>query len=91
MPLCLGNSRYPAVETAERGLRVSQQSARGDRRSIAGHTNHCRNTRGIDDTSTILLLLVPSPRLVRGAHASVRHDSLPLSHTKLVLETTGAR
>lgn len=49
MPLCPGNSRYPAV------------AERGNRRSIAGHTNHCRNTRGIDDTSTILSL-VPSPR-----------------------------
>jgi len=52
MPLCLGNSRYPAGETpgiVDRGIRGS-----GGRRSIAGHTNHCRNTRCIDDTSAIL-------------------------------------
>lgn len=44
-----------------------------DRRSIAGHTNHCRNTRGIDDTSAIL-------SLARGAHASVRHGTIPFPY-----------
>lgn len=52
-----GNSRYPAGETRSvggrgeeateggGGNRGSVVAGTGDRRSIAGHTNHCHNTR----------------------------------------------
>jgi len=52
----------------------------GDRRSIAGHTNHCCNTPGIDDTSAVLLFPLQTARTRRACLDSRRHEaSLPLS------------
>lgn len=89
--IVLGNSRYPAgelggswIETREAG-----EGRGGHRRSIAGHTNRCRNTRA---SMTPLLSSSPrdQPSLARSFTSSSRARLSPvrqlssLSRTKLV-------